>query len=92
MPPRNRHDWEIYDRNGGPYRTGLGELEAHDLVVMDADQNGLYVKHFVTQATIRWSDVCSEPWPNRPDDPDGAGDPNYPYGAPPEDWPYGNGC
>jgi hypothetical protein len=76
------------------------EREARDLVRINADPV-VWVReytgsvqthdHQYTGNEVHWADVCSEPWPSYPDEsPDG--DPNYPYGAPPPDWPYGNGC
>jgi hypothetical protein len=74
-----RRDWELFDA-AGLQRTGIREQEARDLVIINADPV-VYVKHYVTEVEVRWSDVCAEPWP----DPDR-------YGDSPPDWPYGNGC
>lgn len=83
---RVRSGWELFDNSSGPWISGKTEAYVHDHVVMDADVNGLYAKHYDTGVEIRWADVCAEPWP-------GSGPPEWtPYGAPPEDWPYGNGC
>lgn len=76
--------WSTYYR-GIVGRRNVGDEEALSLVLINADPD-FYVKHQVTGEEIRWSDVCAEPWP-------GSGPPLYePYGEPPPDWPYGNGC
>lgn len=68
------------------------ERDARDLVIISANPS-FWARDKGTGSAVRWGDVCAEPWPNRPDDPNNAGDdPNYPYGAQPPEWPYGNGC
>lgn len=79
-----RKDWELYDSTGLVRTAIKTETEAHDLVLIDANVNGCWAKHYTTEQTILWSDVCAEPWPS-----DETGSP---YGTPPEGWPYGNGC
>lgn len=76
--------WNLYDRSG-LVRRYINETEAHDLVVRNADPD-VYVVDTETGTEIHWADVCAEPWP-------GSGPPLYePYGEPPLDWPYDNGC
>lgn len=84
-------NWQYFDGEELVF-SGVSERTARDTVIINANP-AFWAKDSETGNTIRWSDVCSEPWPNRPDDPDNImNDPNYPYGAPPEGWPYGNGC
>lgn len=80
-----RKDWELFDHTG-LIRTAISDRnEARDLVIINANP-AFYAKHYTTNEEIRWEDVCAEPWP-------GSGAPLYePYGEPPPDWPYGNGC
>lgn len=83
--------WKLYE-GSQLLKSKIPEREARDLVIINANPV-VWVKDSVTGTEVHWSDVCAEPWPNRPDDPDNPeADPNYPYGAPPAEWPYGNGC